>query len=154
MAQTTGAMSGVGLKVMVSNNNSDWTDISGSANSVTPSGFNRQSGETYTFDGDHAIIGNGKREPIELEVNIVYTELAGEAFALVWAEFDADDGDSLWVRYSPGGGVTGDSAYTSTTGVVLSCLPPSSEAAPGDPLMTSFTVKCASVDKSTLASAW
>ena len=154
MAQTTAAMSGVNVKVMVSNNNSDWTDISGTASSVTPSGFARQSGESYTFDGDHAVIGAGKREPIELEVNIVYTELAGEGFALVWAEFDADDGDSLWVRYSPGGGDTGDAAYTSTTGVILTCLPPATEAAPGDPLMTSFTVKCASVDKSTLASAW
>uniref|UniRef100_A0A6M3J694 Tail protein n=1 Tax=viral metagenome TaxID=1070528 RepID=A0A6M3J694_9ZZZZ len=154
MAQTTGAMSGVGLKIMVSNNNSDWTDISGQANSVTPSGFNRQSGETYTFDGDHAIIGKGKREPIELEVNTVYTETAGQAFVLAWAEFDADDGDSFWVRWSPAGGVTGNAAYTSTTGIITSLLPPSGEAAPGDPLMAAFTVKCASVDKSTLAGSW
>ena len=154
MAQTTGAMSGVSLKVQVSNNNSDWTDISGTANSVTPSGFSRQSGETYTFSGDHAIIGKGKREPIEFEVNCVYTELDNEAFVLAWAEFDADDGDALWVRYSPGGGVTGNAAYTSTTGIVLSCLPPSAEAAPGDPLSASITVKCASVDKSTLSAAW
>jgi hypothetical protein len=154
MAQTTGAMSGVGLKVQVSNNNSTWTDISGQASSVTPSGFARQSGEAYTYDGDHPVIGKGKREPIELEINCVYTELADEAFALAWAEFDADGGDDFWVRYSPGGGTTGDDAFTSTTGVIISCLPPPSEAAPGDPLMASMTVKCASVDKSTLASAW
>jgi len=154
MAQTTGAMSGVSLKLMVSNNNSTWTDISGSANSVNISGFSRQSGETYTFDGDHAIVGRGKREPIEIEVNCVYTEQAWDGWVLAWSEFDADDGDNFWVRWSPAGGVTGNAAYTSTTGVIISCLPPSAEAAPGDPLAASFTVKCASVDKSTLSGAW
>ena len=154
MAQTTGAMSGVNIKVMVSNNNSDWTDISGQASNVVPSGFSRQSGEAYTYDGDHAIVTAGKREPIEITVNIVYTETAGEAMTLVWTEFDADDGDDFWVRWSPGGGDTSDWAFTSDTGVIIACLPPGGEAAPGEPLMTSFTVKCGQVNQSALAAAW
>jgi len=154
MAQTTGAISGVSLKIMVSNNNALWTDISGSSNSVNVSGFNRQSGETYTFDGDHAIVGRGKREPVEVEVNCVYTEQAWDGFVIAWTAFDTDDGGDLWVRWAPKGGVTGNYAYTSTTGVVISCLPPNAEAAPGDPLAATFTVKCASIDKSILAAAW
>jgi hypothetical protein len=154
MAQTTGSMSGVNMKIMVSNNNSDYTDVSGTANRVAVSGFARQSGENYTFDGDHAVVGAGKREPVEIEVTAIYTELAGEAFVLTWAEFDADDGDDYWLRWSPGGGDTGDYGYTSTTGVITACSPPSGESAPGDPLTISFTIKCASVDQSTLAAAW
>ena len=154
MAQSTAGMSGVNVKVMVSNNNSDWTDISGSSGGISVSGFSRQSGEVYTIDGDHAIDGAGKREPVELEVSIVYTETAGEAFTLAWTEFDTDDGDDLWVRWSPGGGDTSDWGFTSTTGVITACLPPGGESAPGDPIVGSFTVKCASVDKSVLAAAW
>jgi hypothetical protein len=154
MAQTTGGMSGVVGVVQVSNNNSDWSSISGSANTVTPSGFARQSAEAYTFDGDEAIIGKGKREPLELEVGIVYTELDGEAFDLVWDEFDAEGGDDLWVRYSPGGGDTGDWGWTTTTGTITACLPPTTEAAGGNVIVGAFTVRCASIDKSALAAQW
>uniref|UniRef100_A0A6M3J4A5 Tail protein n=1 Tax=viral metagenome TaxID=1070528 RepID=A0A6M3J4A5_9ZZZZ len=144
MAQTTGAMSGVNVAVYYSNDGTNFTDISGSVSSVTPSGFNRQSGEVYSFDGDHAIIGKGKREPLEVEVNTVYSELAGEAFVVAWTEFDADDGDSFWFRWV---NTSGGSTYTTDTGVLLSLLPPSGEAAPGDPLVASATLKCAQVNK-------
>lgn len=142
MAQTTGGMSGVATTVSYSNDGTNFTAISGSVNSVTVSGGARQSGETYSFDGDHAIVTDGKREPIEVEANCVYTELTGEAFAVAWAEFDADDGDSFWLRW-----VYSSDTWTTDTGVLLACLPPSSEAAPGDPLMASVTLKCAQVNK-------
>jgi len=154
MAQTTGAMSGVDVIVEWTNDGTNWTAITGSVSAISLSGFARQSGEAYTGDGDHAIVGRGKREPLEITVDCVYTETATETFVLAWTQFDTDDGGNFWVRYSPGGGDTGDAAYTSTTGVIINCLPPSAEAAPGDPLMCSFTLKCASIDKSTLASAW
>ena len=143
MAQTTGAMSGVSVAVSYSNDGTNFTDISGSVNSVTPSGGGRQSGEAYSFDGDHAVVGSGKREPLEIEVNSIYTELAGEAFVVAWTEFDADDGDSFWLRWV---NTSGGDTYTSDTGILLSCLPPSAEAAPGDPLAASLTLKCAQID--------
>jgi len=144
MAQTTGAMSGVATVVYYSNDGSNFTDMSGTVNAVNVSGFSRQSGETYSFDGDHAIVGKGKREPLEVEVNFVYTELAAELFTLAWAEFDQDDGDSFWIRWVP---QASGSTYTTDTGVLLACLPPSAEAAPGDPLAASLTLKCAQVNK-------
>jgi hypothetical protein len=145
MAQSTGAMSGVDITVEVTTDSTNWTDISGQATRVAVSGFARQAGENYTFDGDHAVVHGGKREPIEVEVTNVYTELAGEAFAVTWAEFDADDGDPFRVRWTP---KTSGSVFTTTTGELIACSPPGGEAAPGDPLIFTFTVKCSSVDKS------
>ena len=75
MPQTTGGLSAVNAQVEVSTNGSAWTDISGSSNKVEPSGGERQSGEAYTHDGDVAIITGGKREPIELTLSFVYTEM-------------------------------------------------------------------------------
>jgi hypothetical protein len=144
MAQTTGAMSGVALDVYYSNDGSNFTAISGSVSAVTVSGGGRQSGEAYSYDGDHPVIGNGKREPIEVEANCIYTELPGEGFVVAWTEFDADDGDSFWMRWV---NQSGGDTWTTDTGVLLTCLPPSSEAAPGDPLMASCTVKCAQINK-------
>ena len=143
MAQSTGSMSGVDIAVSVSTGGTVFTDISGSTTGISVSGFSRQSGETYTFDGDHAIVKGGKREPVEIEVSIVYTETATEAFTMAWTEFDTDDGDPFWVRWVP---VTGGSTWTSDTGVLVACLPPSGEAAPGDPVVGAFTVKCGQVN--------
>jgi hypothetical protein len=137
-------MSGVSVAVLYSDDGTNFTDMSGTANAVNVSGFNRQSGEAYSFDGDHPVIGHGKREPLEVEVNMIYTELAAEMFFLTWAEFDADDGHDYWIRWVP---KVGGSTYTTDTGILLACLPPNAEAAPGDPLVASLTLKCAQVNK-------
>jgi len=69
MAQTTDYLSGVATKVEISTDGgSAWSDISGSSNVVTPSPQSRMSGEAYTFDGDTALVGFGKREPMDVEV--------------------------------------------------------------------------------------
>jgi len=138
-------MSGVDVIVEWTNDGSNWTAITGSVSAISLSGFARQSGEAYTGDGDHAIVGRGKREPIEITVDCVYTETAAEAFVYNWGEFDTDNGDWVKIRWNY---QTGGSTYTSTSGVIVNCLPPSAEAAPGDPLMASATIKCASIDKS------
>ena len=144
MAQTTGAMSGVAVAVSYSNDGTNFTDISGTVNSISISGFGRQSGEAYSFDGDTAVLGKGKREPAEVEANFIYSETAGEAFVVAWTEFDADDGDSFWLQWVL---ASGGATYTTDTGVILACLPPSAEAAPGDPLVGSLTLKCAQINK-------
>ena len=149
MAQTTDAISFKNVKVEVSTDGTTWTDISGFANSVEIGGGDRQTGEVYTFDGDTAIITTGKREPLEITVKAVYTEGANDPFEVVRAAYEG--GTSLYVRWSPKGGTTGDFQFESDAGYVTNAIYPQGEAGSGDPVVVEFTVKTPKVTKGVVA---
>lgn len=149
MAQTTGALSSVNGKVEFSTNGSSWTDISGFVNSVEPTGGNRQSGEMYTLSGDTAIVTKGKREPIELEVKVVYTEGGSDAFEVVRAAYEA--GTSGYVRWSPDAGATGDFLFTSDAGPITEFKYPPAMAEEAGPTAISFKLRVPKVTKSAIA---
>ena len=148
MAQTTGALAAVNAQVEISTNGSAWTDISGSSNKVEPGGGDRQSGEGYTFDGDTAIIKGGKREPIELTLSFVYSEVAAEAWLAAETAYLA--GSDFYVRYSPGGGIVGDFLYTSPAGIITSFAYPEADVEEAAPIMGEMTVKVAQLTRSTI----
>jgi hypothetical protein len=143
MAQTSDGISAVGGKVEISTNNSDWTDISGYAAGITFSGYDRQSGEAFTFDGDEAIVGFGKLNPTEVEVRCVYTNGSTDPYKTVLGQHQTAGGGALYVRWSPeGGDTTGEDIFTSKeTSKCIGILPPDGEAGPGDPVMFAFKVK-------------
>ena len=151
MAQTTAKVSMAASKVSVSINGSDWTDISGSAQSVEVPAQVRKSGEVYTFDGDTAIVAGGKREPVEVTVKIIYTEESGEAFETARAEFEADDGDAFYVKFSPAGGAGGKYEFSTGAGELVSFEYPPSDASSADPVICSFTVKSSELTQATIA---
>lgn len=148
MAQTTDAISMANAKVEVSTDGSTYTDISGFAAQVEVSGGDRQAGDSYTYDGDTAIITIGKREPIDITVNVVYTEGSSDPFEAVRAQYEA--GSDLYVRWSPKGGSTGDKQYTAN-GPVTSFAYPAGEAGSGDAVLCQFTVHVASISVSAVA---
>ncbi len=150
MAQTQGAVACVDAKVEFSTNGSSWTDISGSSNSVDPGTQTRQNGETYTFQGDTAILTAGKREPLEITVRAVYTETAGEAYALMRAAFEAA-GSVGYIRYSPRGGATGQDVYTSPAGIITELPYPMADATDADPKLMEVTVRVPYLTKSVAA---
>jgi hypothetical protein len=155
MAQTTGAFSGVDFTIEVSTDGSTWTDISGSANAVTPGTQTQMTGTIYTGQGRVAIVTSGKLEPLEVEVRIVYTEESGEGFAFIRPEFEA--GDRIYFRYSPKGiGATGRAVFTASNdqatagAVVISSLEwPTVDAGSADPLAVSFTLMCPALIRTT-----
>lgn len=156
MAQTTDALSGADFQIEISDDGATWDDISGSTNAVNPGNTTIMSGETYTGDGAGPIITVGKREPIELDVRIVYTETAGEAFELVRAA--ADGNRRLYLRYSPGGGNVGDARYTvadsagaAAAGVLTEVTYPEVDAGSGDPVLAGFKLKAAYLARSVIA---
>ena len=61
------------LEVATDSGCAGWVDISGSSQVVEAPEQTRISGEGYTFDGDNALVEGGKKEPIEIPVEIVYT---------------------------------------------------------------------------------
>ena len=152
MAQTTGAFPSAVGQVEISTDGAAWIDISGSTMSLDAPTQARMSGETYTLEGDTAIITAGKREPMELAFSIVYTEEDGEAFDEAQTIFETVGGDDAYARWSPGGGDAGDWQYTSGKGKLISFTYPPVNAETGDPIMAGFTVKVAAVSKAVISS--
>ena len=156
MAQTTGALPKSSFQVEVSTDGATWTDISGSASSVEEPEQARKSGEAFTALGDVAVIVSGKREPMEIVVNGVYTEETDEMFEVLRDIHEA--GGAVYFRYASQGGATGAFQYTAcgdagtAIPVVLTNLKyPGFEADSGDVVMTSFTVKTPALAKAAIS---
>lgn len=154
MPQTTGsvAMACGLLEIATDNDCAGWLDISGSSNQLSGTEQTRISGETYSFDGDGPIIQGGKREPMELVVQSVYTETALEAFEAARAAFEmAGCGPRMCLRWSPAGGAIGDALYTTPRGILTSFTYPPIDATAGGPILAGFTLKVGEITRSIVA---
>lgn len=156
MAQTTGAISVADAQIEVSTDGATWYDVSGSTNSI---GSTEQSGQIHrenTLDGQDPIIKAGNKDPLALQVRVIYTETAGEAWERVRAQWETS-GRELYFRYSPGGGDSGDKLYTSansdgsTTAGVLSAFQYPEVPADGGIGMGGFTVEVPALAQSTIS---
>lgn len=157
MAQTTTALSGVNFKIEISTDGgTTWTDVSGSTNKIGAGEQERQTGDLYTGDGAGAIITGGKLSPVELDIDVAYTETAGEARAAFKAAHDA--GGLCQLRLAPAGGTSGDLQYTSATGDgtaangIITKFPlfPELDAGSADPRTVSVGFKAPSFVQSTI----
>lgn len=149
MAQITGAVSSADVKIEVSTNGSTWTNVSGAAGTVEPSGGNKITSESYTFDGDDPIVTTGKNEPFEMKITAVYTEGASDLFEIARPVYES--GGAFYVRYSPKGGATGDFQYTTAAGRLTDLTYPSTDASSADPIQTGITWRGARPTKSVVA---
>jgi hypothetical protein len=145
MAQTTAQVTQSCGEVEISTNAdcSAWYDASGETQSVTGMDQTRMSGEAYTLEGDTALIGGGKREPMELEFSIVYTETDAETYERVRTLFELPGycGFPFCVRWSPRGGDAGEEQITTASGILVSFSYPPLDASSGGVIMGGFTVK-------------
>lgn len=147
MAQTTGAISQGLFVAEVSTDGSSWTNISGQAAQVTPSGGDQLTGSQNTADGSApVVVGSNKTEAVQAEVRILYTEVSGEAFRVVKAQFDGAN-KVIYFRYAPKGATTGNKRYLAANDAnaafacpIINCMPPDLDAGTGDPAMASFTI--------------
>ena len=154
MAQTTDSIWGGAAYIGISINGSAWTDISGHSNHVTPDGGDRRTGQAYTFDGENPIVKVGKKNPRQTRVDIIYTEIATDAFEVARAQFDAAGGGTMYVRWSPKGGGVGDAGYTTDSGFVLDFRFPEPDSEEDGPMHGYFVVQHASITRSIIATAW
>lgn len=139
MAQTTGAVTGAAaeISILVS---SVYVDISGSSQSVDAVSAAVVTGEAYTFDGDFAVTTVGKFEPVEVTVNVLYTETAAEAFQSVRALFEGRTTTTL--KWKPLGAASGADQYETKVGGFVTAMDyPPIEASSAGPVMVSFTIR-------------
>jgi hypothetical protein len=139
MAQTTGGIAGTAATVSIYVS-AAYVDISGSSQSIDVTTATVVTGEAYTFDGNFALTTVGKYEPVEVKVNIIYTETAAEAFQSVRALFEARTATQL--KWLPAGAASGADQYeTRTIGYITAMDYPPIDASSAGPLMVSFTVR-------------
>jgi len=142
MAQTTASISGAAATVSIKVAAGSYVDISGSTQSVDAATATVMSSEAYTLDGNYSIVYVGKFEPVEVTVNILYTEtLTTEAYMLVSAAFAAKS--AVQIKWGPRGSASGaNTIETNATGYITSLDYPAVDASTADPVMASFVVRC------------
>lgn len=149
MAQTAGATSLRNVVLEYATNGSDWTDISGVANKITGGTKKRNVGSAATGAADTPVVTVGKREPHELSIDIVYSEVSTEAFTLFDAAVDA--ATAIYLRYAPKGTATGNYRYTTDAGYISEMDMPSGDVGDGAPLMASLKHFCGKITRATIS---
>lgn len=155
MPQTSGAVSTAIARLEVSFDKTTWHDISGSSQSVTGTDQERMVADAQVLDGDVPIPTAGKRNAMDLEFNIIYTEVSTEAYELIRAAFvDANQGAVIYVRYVPKGGTVGTNAMyrtpiqTSKMPALLSAFRfPTFDAGAAGPILGMFRVHTPELQK-------
>lgn len=150
MTQVTGTLSGRVSKIEYSTNYSDYTDLSGGANSIEAEGGDRSSGEAWTFDGDTPVVTVGKLQPFEITVKSLYVASSVSHFAVIRGMQEAATQMNIRWMYDSAQ-TTGSWRFTSQTGFVIECKIPAAEAEPGDPLEFEWIVKAPSVTDAVVA---
>lgn len=107
------AISTVDATLEISSDGNTWVDLSGMATEVQVPEQTRMSGTAYVFGLDVAKVTAGKREPVEITVNGLYSEENAELFETIRPWFQS--GARVYFRYSPKGvGATGRAVYTAS----------------------------------------
>lgn len=142
MAQTTAAINGIVSTISIKIAAGSYVDISGSTQSVDAASATIANSDTYTLDGSAAFILLGKFEPVDVTVNVMYTEvLTTEAYMLVSAAFAAKD--KVQLKWLPKGTGSGNNTIeTNASGYITSIDYPAIDATSADAIMASFTVRC------------
>lgn len=150
MAQTTTATTARNARCAIGTDGSSWTDVSGSTQQFSPGDGARLHGKAHTFDGNGPIITAGKLDEQESTASILYTETAGEAYAVAYAAFIGTN-SILYARVDPLGSTTGNFRFTSSLGVITA-MPAfgDMDASSGDPQMIEFSFTHGGWTKSTI----
>lgn len=128
-----------------------WTDISGFFTAWNPDGGERDTGEAYVATDDTAVMGVGKRKPWKVDIGIVYTEGASDAWALLEAAWR--NATPTRLRVSPRGGNSGDNVFTfgeDGMGYITKAALPGGEVSSADPVVVQFTYTAPDYTVSTL----
>lgn len=149
MTQTTGGLSWVDAEIEISTDGAAYTDISGHSNSVEIAGGERVTGAAYTADGDTAIIKRGKRQPLTVTVNVIYTEPTNSPYNTFQTAYESPTG-RIDFRWSPAGGDGSELQYTSSAGIPKQPPYPVGNSDSGDPLMVSLVIECASISEASV----
>lgn len=153
MTQTTTATNFSAAYIGFSTDGTTWTNVSGSSAGVVVEGGEVQVGNAYTADGNYPITKVGKMGNVSLRIRIVYSETTGEAYAMAKTAYEGLPTANLYVRWSPGGGGSGDYGYTTSAGYVTLPPYPGGEVDDPNPIVTEVNLVCSTITQSTIGTA-
>jgi hypothetical protein len=146
MSQTTDFLSLTDGDLEIGTDGTTYTNFSGSSNSVDAPSQARMTGDDYTLDGDTAIITSGKREPMDIAVNVIYTENVSEIWDVIRGYFQA--GTRIYLRWSPKGiGAASRNVFTAANVVISNFVYPGLNASEANPARGAFTIRAPFVTK-------
>jgi hypothetical protein len=158
MALPAGTLSSCTLCVELSTDGTTWTDFSDYMTVVEPPDMSRMSGEAYVLGEDIAVLGGGKREPVEVQLRSVYVDSTATTnpFSYVWAEFTADCGDAVHVRWAPAGCATTNQVFSTATATgmpaeMITLTLPGGDASDGSPILWGAVIKAPTIYRATYA---
>ena len=152
MAQTTTSVWGGAAKVEIGTSTTGFTDISGMSNLVDSPLVERRQGESYTFDGEDPIVKVGKKQSIQIPLQVIYTEGANDAYKMLQTQYEAAGGGTIYLRWSPkGGDATGEFNYLTDIGFVQGFQYPSVDAEEDGPMVVSANIQTAAITQGTVA---
>ena len=113
----------------------------------------RMSGEAYVFGEDTAAVTFGKLEPMDITFRGVYTEGTTSPFYVLDAAHTTACGGKAAIRWSPGGCITTNRSFRSSTTVakLISLTYPGGDSGSGDPLMYEATIRTPDVTEAAWA---
>ena len=150
MPQSIGINNTVDAVVELSTDGTTFTNVSGTVNKVEPSPQTADSGSVATHEGQYKAVRGGKYNPVDVTVTIVYTEITGEAYAVVNGQKNVP-GRPLWVRWTPFGSngdhrfVTADGLGAKAAGRIIEFPYPGTDAGDATPTMVVFKVQATQV---------
>jgi hypothetical protein len=119
----TGAISPANLKIEFSaSSTTGWNDGSGFITSIEVAGGDRKAGSVYTYSGEYGITTLGKINPLVFTLKGVYEKSTAATNPYQWFRTYFASASTMWIRYSPEGGATGDKRYM-ISGRVAICPP-------------------------------
>ena len=139
MALPTGILSSCTMCVELTTNGTDWIDFSSWLTVLEPGAVTRDTAEESTFGEDVMATAVGHRNPIEVTLRSVYTDLTtatgtgANPFAYIWTQWTTNCGGALAVRWSPAGCTTGSQVFSTATNTghysrLISQTPPAGNA--------------------------
>lgn len=135
------------VKVELSADGTTWTDVSIDANMVEVDGFDLESEGTSVFGQAKKLQTIGGYDLGTVKVRALYAESTTAAWGLANTAFEGRS--TLFVRWSPRGGSTGQYRFTSDAGYVKRPVWPSGEA-DAKPIMPEISIETPWITRSTI----
>lgn len=144
MTCTTDWVSPKELEIYWSSDDNTYTSLCGEFASIDNPEQSRISGEAYAFCCDTAYTSIGPREPIDVTFEIVYTEVATEAFTVLEPYFTS--GSTVYLKWYPKGSTSG-SEYAAD-GYLTNWVYPGAAADDTTPIMAGGTLRTDEIEMS------
>ena len=153
MGQTAASVWGGAALVEIGTSTTGFTDISGMSNLVDSPLTERRQGESYTFDGENPIVKVGKKQSVQIPVQIIYTEGANDAYKMVQTQYEAAGGGTIYLRWMPKGNaaVTGDFQFLTASGFVQGFQYPKVDGEEDGPMLVTFNIQTSAIAQAAFA---